>query len=43
VWIVYPIIKLLHELGHAVATKQGGGESARGGNHAARADADSLC
>lgn len=25
-WLVFPIIKLLHELGHAVATKHGGGE-----------------
>lgn len=26
VWIVFPLIKLLHELGHAVAAKAGGGE-----------------
>src|SRR6185436_14794783 len=26
VWIAFPLIKLLHELGHAIATKAGGGE-----------------
>jgi len=26
VWLVFPIIKLVHELGHAVAIKAGGGE-----------------
>jgi putative peptide zinc metalloprotease protein len=25
-WLVFPIIKLAHEMGHAVATKRGGGE-----------------
>jgi putative peptide zinc metalloprotease protein len=25
-WLVFPLIKLLHELGHAIATKAGGGE-----------------
>ena len=25
-WLVFPVIKLLHELGHAFATKAGGGE-----------------
>lgn len=25
-WLVFPVIKLLHELGHAAATKRGGGE-----------------
>jgi putative peptide zinc metalloprotease protein len=25
-WFIFPLIKLLHELGHAVATKAGGGE-----------------
>jgi putative peptide zinc metalloprotease protein len=25
-WLIFPLIKLLHELGHAVATKAGGGE-----------------
>lgn len=25
-WMVFPAIKLLHELGHAIATKRGGGE-----------------
>lgn len=25
-WIVFPVIKLLHELGHGIATKVGGGE-----------------
>ena len=25
-WVIYPLIKLLHELGHALATKLGGGE-----------------
>ena len=26
IWIVFPLIKLLHELGHAIAAKAGGGE-----------------
>jgi putative peptide zinc metalloprotease protein len=26
VWLVFPLIKLLHELGHAIATRAGGGE-----------------
>ena len=26
VWVVFPLIKLLHELGHALAAKAGGGE-----------------
>lgn len=25
-WLVFPVIKLAHEMGHAVATKRGGGE-----------------
>jgi putative peptide zinc metalloprotease protein len=25
-WLVFPVIKALHELGHAIATKRGGGE-----------------
>lgn len=26
VWLIFPVIKLLHELGHAIAIKAGGGE-----------------
>ena len=26
IWLIYPIVKLIHEFGHAIATKQWGGE-----------------
>ncbi len=41
--LVYPFVKVLHELGHAYAVKVWGGEVHEMGRHAAGPDAGALC